>query len=316
MREDDEAPLKTLLEQAWLPYALCTLTMVFYAFSNAIGRGYYADLPPVAFSFWRVVAASAILLPFVWVQLRRRWPVVVEHWRSLTLAAVLQTGLGQVLFYWGLHTTTATNASLITAAQPVAVVTFAWLLLRERMTAVQGAGIAVAAAGVVVIVARGEPATLMGLDIVLGDLFAAIAVACWGLYAILIRRLTPVLTPFVMLEALAVLSVVTTFPLYIAELAWSPQVMRVDAETVAVIVGVAVFATILALSFMIYGIGRIGPARASAFNYLQSPFTAVVAAIFLGEVFELYHAAGLALTLTGVYFANRPDRIRLGRRRA
>ncbi|MSP50971.1 MAG: DMT family transporter [Alphaproteobacteria bacterium] len=289
----------------WMSYASLTATMVFYSISNVLSRVMRDDIPPAAFSFWRYLAAAVILAPFVARSLVVHRAIVARHWRALFAAATLQTTIGQTLFFLGLHTTTATNGALITAAQPAFVVLFARLLLRERISTLQSVGLIAAASGAIVIVARGSPAALLGLDIVIGDLFIVLAIAGWGLYAILIRNMAGALPPFVMFEVLAVFAVLGTLPLYLAEAAWGGQRLTVSGAAVGTLLYMAVFGSILALSFMISGINRIGAPRAAMFNYLQPPFTAIAAWLTIGETLAVYHGVGLGLILIGVFLANR-----------
>ena len=74
--------------------------------------------------------------------------------------------------------------------------------------------------------------------------------------------------------------------------------------TVVTVLYYAIFSSVLALSFLIFGIKRIGPNRASPFSYIVPVLTGVMAIAFLGETFEIYHAAGIVLVLGGVYLAS------------
>ena len=49
----------------------------------------------------------------------------------------------------------------------------------------------------------------------------------------------------------------------------------------------------------------VGPGRAGLFVNLVPIFGALLAVLILGELFAVYHAAGLALVLGGIWLAER-----------
>jgi drug/metabolite transporter (DMT)-like permease len=53
------------------------------------------------------------------------------------------------------------------------------------------------------------------------------------------------------------------------------------------------------------GVELIGPARAGLFVNLVPVFGALLAVVLVGEPFAVYHAAGLALVLGGIWLAER-----------
>ena len=164
----------------WLPYVLLVITMVIYAFAVIISRYVRDDIPPVGLTFWRFLVAFVILLPFVYRQCREQWLATRQMWRHIVAIAVIQTVIGQVLFYVGVQTTTATNAGLIIAVQPALVIFFAWLLLRDVMTRLQGLGLILAISGAAAIVMRGDFGVLRQLDFVIGDFWILISIVSWG----------------------------------------------------------------------------------------------------------------------------------------
>jgi len=68
---------------------------------------------------------------------------------------------------------------------------------------------------------------------------------------------------------------------------------------------VATINGIAALTLVNIGILHLGPARAGVFYYLIPVFGAVLAILLLGEVFQPFHALGMALVLLGVYLASQ-----------
>ena len=57
---------------------------------------------------------------------------------------------------------------------------------------------------------------------------------------------------------------------------------------------------ILQQIFFIQGVTLIGPGRAGVFVNLVPVFASIMAVIFLGETFELFHGISLGLVLGGI----------------
>ena len=76
-------------------------------------------------------------------------------------------------------------------------------------------------------------------------------------------------------------------------------------KSIAGLLYIAVFPALLAYLFWDIGVRAVGSARAGIFMYLMPVFGSILAMVFLGERFELYHAVGMGLIFAGVATATR-----------
>src|SRR3546814_459466 len=97
-------------------------------------------------------------------------------------------GVRRPSVYIAPDTTSATTIGFIYASSPILIVALARVFYGERVTLRQGLGILLSLAGVLAIVARGDPGVLTGLRFASGDLWAAAAMAAWAVYSILLRH--------------------------------------------------------------------------------------------------------------------------------
>lgn len=148
---------------------LLSATMFCYAANHVIGRAVHADLPPLGLSFWRWVCGALILLPFVITRLPVLLPRYREHWKILSWLGFLIVG-STTLILLGLNFTTATNTALINASQPTITALLSWIFLAEALRRVQWLGIALAFAGILSMIIRGDVQMLLSLDYNPGDL--------------------------------------------------------------------------------------------------------------------------------------------------
>src|SRR3546814_20144014 len=83
---------------------------------------------------------------------------------------------------------------LIQSAQPALILLIGALVMRDRTRARQIAGMAVSVAGVLLIIARGDPYALVTLRLNIGDAIIGVAAVLWALSSVLLRR-RPIVHP-------------------------------------------------------------------------------------------------------------------------
>ncbi len=286
------------------PYLLLTLTALFWAGNMVMGRGIRADVPPIALAFWRWVLALVLVLPFALPHLRTQWPKLRAGWRPLLILGVVGIGGYNTFAYLALQHTTATNATLLNSFIPIATIALAFVLLGKRLSRLEGAGVLVSLAGVILIVSRGSVDTLLGLSLNTGDLWMLAAVATWGLYTVGLQWRPEGVHPMLMLAALMIVGIVVLAPFY----AWEMAAGRSIALTTTAIGGIlyiAIFPGFLGYVFYNAGVAAVGPARGSLFIHLMPVFGTILAAVFLGERPYWYHFFGIGLVFAGIVLTTR-----------
>ena len=179
------------------------------------------------------------------------------------------------------------------------------MLLGERTRPVQGVGIAVALTGVLVVIGQGSLQRLLSLSFSPGDLVMVAAVASWGVFSVLLRRLSIPLSSLTFLTIQIALGTVLITPVYLVDVFLVSGGFTLSASTLPPLLYVAIFPGILAYAFWNHGVFAVGPARAAIFMYLVPVFASMLAWLFLGERLGWYHLAGGALILSGLYLTTR-----------
>lgn len=286
-----------------LPYLLLTLTALFWSGNFIVARAVHLDVPPMGLVFWRWFGALVIVLPFAWRPIKDDWPVIRRHWRIVLALAAIGVASFNTLVYLGLQTTTALNAVLLQSAIPICIFIFAYVIFRDTIRPIQVLGILLSLAGIVAIVARGDVSTIHSLAFNRGDLLVFAAVVLWAIYSVLLRK-RPALHPLSFLTVTIIISVVLLAPLYAWEIL-SGRVTHFDRTTVLAVGYIAIFPSVLAYLFYNRGVDLIGANRAGTFIHLMPLFGSIMAILFLGESFQLYHAVGIAAILGGLMLAAR-----------
>lgn len=284
------------------PYLLLVLTTLFWSGNFVLGRAVHQIFPPIALSFWRWAVALAILLPFVWRRVRQQWPLLLQHWKSLTLLSILGVANFNTLVYTGLQSTTATNAVLLMSATPVIIVALSFLLLRLPVTGKQILGIGASLLGVLVIITKGNLQTLLTQRFNHGDIWIMAAVLSWALYSVCLKWRPSGLHPLTLLATTMIIGVLVLAPLYGWDLSRGAA-FKINAVTVASIAYIAIFPSLLAYVFWNRAVAELGPNRTGQFLHLMPAFGAMLSFLLLDEQLYLFHLVGIGLIALGIYLA-------------
>jgi len=287
-----------------LTHAALTLTALLWSSNFVIGRAIHEAVTPATMNFLRWAIALMVLIPVTLVDLRRHRAVLLRHWRLVALLGLTGIAAFQTLCYLALQQTTALNTILLISIAPLTIVGLSWMMLGERISRVQGLGLATSLGGTAVLLLHGDPEVLVSLQFNTGDLWMLLAVALWTIYSVLLKRRPAEVPPLTLHVASVTAGTVWMLPLF----AW--ETMRGSSlptapEAWAAIAFVAVFSSAIAHALWVRGVASIGPNRASVFIHLMPLFGAVLAITFLGEELANYHAFGAALVLCGVALASR-----------
>lgn len=283
-------------------YLYLTLAALFWSGNFVVGRAVRGRIPPLGLAFWRWTAALVLLAILARRPLRAQWRALLGAWRVVVPLGILGVGNFNTLVYVGLQDTTATNALLLQSACPAFIVAISFALGLGRPAPRQLVGIAVSLAGVVAILSRGTPAALSSLAFARGDLYVLAAVLSWAIYTLLLARRPAGVDPLALLVALVAVGVLWIAPFYAVEVLRGGRVTP-DGVTLASVAYVAIFASVGAYVLWNEGVARVGASRAGPFLHLMPAFGSLLAIAFLGEAFRLYHLAGLALVLAGIFLA-------------
>jgi len=278
-------------------YVMLVLVMLFWSGNSVVARALRNDVPPFTLAFWRWAGALLIALPFCWRSIMADRAVIRAGWPMILLLGALGVGSFNAFFYSGLQYTTASNSLLIQAAIPALVLALDALIFRGRPRLVQIAGVLVAAAGVLAIILRGQPAALATLDFNHGDTLVLCAVCVWSLYTVMLRLKPPVRALTFLCLTVAV-GAAAMLPFSLVEL--QSRAVHLSAPVLAGVGYIVIFPSLLAYFLYNMSVETIGAADAGQVVNLQPLFGALLAALVLGEPLHGYHLAGMALILAGI----------------
>lgn len=281
---------------------LVNLATLAWATNMTLGRWLRNDIGPLT------LAASRFLLACVLytILLQRRPPeerrLGKDRWWLLAM------GLTGIVFfaptlYLGLRFTTTVNATLIQGLGPLITGLLAALLIREPMSRRQILGAVVGLTGVVVLISRGSLALWRTMEINVGDLLMVVAVALWGLYSVLGRK---IMRNRPALSATA-LSTYMGLPLLLLAAGWEVYTIgvKLSPQLLLAILYISIVPTVAGFLAWNEGVRRLGSSGAMVFYNTLPLYGALLGVLLLGESIGPAHLLGGALIIGGGLYAAR-----------
>ncbi len=192
-------------------------------------------------------------------------------------------------YFSSLRTIPAAITSILLYVYPVMVTLLARLVVAEPLTRMRLLSLALACAGVVMVVGP-APSGHLDLGGVLLGLASAVVYSTYILTGGVLLRGVPAL------YASAVITTVggASFLLFGAA---TSQLHGLDGAGWGIVAGTAVVPTLIAATMFLGGLVRVGPTRASIVSTLEPATTVVLAALVLGEDLSALRLVGGAVVL-------------------
>lgn len=280
--------------------ALATVALLF-SLNYIISKLAMNAFSPLAFAYLRVLG-SAIILNLL-QQEHGLTALTRVDWWHLVGYAILGVVLNQALFLGGLSLTSAHVAAILITAVPVFTLAAAMAIGRERATGAKIGGIALAAAGALLVVGgEGFEGTRKSLT---GDLLIIANSLAYALYLVLSKPMIIRISPRRFIARMFAIGAVLMLPLCAWSLLherWSSIPMRSWTALLLVIAGPTVAAYLLNA----WALRHTDSSLVATYTYVQPVITVVLAWAFLGETIRPMVLLAAVMIFAGVYVSGRP----------
>lgn len=211
-----------------------------------------------------------------------------------------------VCFFAGLERVPAARGALIMALNPVMTALGAWLVFGERMSRVRVLGIALAVAGVIVVITHGDLGALAHGALGLGELLLFGSVLGWTAYTLMGRAVLKGMSPLGATTWASLLGMIMLVACAVFERPWA-ALAALPPSGWGAIAYLGALGTVVAFLWFYDGVKGIGPARAAVFLSFVPVFGVAFAALVLGERILVSMIVGGAMVVGGVLLTNRPE---------
>jgi drug/metabolite transporter (DMT)-like permease len=275
---------------------------VLFSLNYIISKFGLHSFNPLTFAYLRVLA-SALILNLI-LHERNAAPLAKgDGWR-LAGFAILGVVINQSLFLAGLALTSAHVAAILITTIPVFALAAAIVVGRERATAAKIGGIALAAAGALVVVGgEGFGGTTKSL---IGDLLIVGNSLAYALYLVASKPAMARLSARRVIARMFAVASVVMLPIAAVPMMreqWSTIPPRAWIALALVVAG----PTVAAYLMNAWALKHADSSMVAAYTYLQPVFTVFLAAIFLNEQIRSIAILAAAMIFAGVYISGKPS---------
>ena len=270
------------------------------------------DVTPITVVWLRFGMGVVILGIAVIARKEFAWPARNE-WAYFALLGLLGITWHQWLQSTGLVTAQASTTAWIVATTPIFMALLGWLVLKEKLTVVQTAGIGLAAVGVLVVVSNGNLTSIFsGKFGTPGDYLIMLSAPNWAVFSTLSRR------GLQKHPAARMMLYVMTFGWLFSSIGFFAgghfsQIPKLSAGGWIGVSFLGIFCSGLAYIAWYDGLQAIAASQVGAFLYLEPLVAVVVAGVILSEPITWVSLTGGGVILLGVYLVNRPQKADLRR---
>ena len=258
-----------------------------------------SEAGPVATAFWRIFIA----LPFLWAWSlagsRARHAASYRAQRRLLIVAGAFFAADLSVWHWSILLTSIANSTLLVNLAPVFVALTAWLWLRESVNRKFMGGLALAVAGMCVLIGGDFAVTSKA---VLGDALALVTAMFYAGYQITVTRLRSSIATSALMAWTGLVSAALLLPV---ALLMHEQLLPVSSGGWLTLAALALISQVAGQSLIAYAMAHL-PTTFSSVGLLMQPVAAAIFAwAWLGESVSLVQMAGGATVLLGIAFVHR-----------
>jgi drug/metabolite transporter (DMT)-like permease len=258
-----------------------------------------AGVGPTAAAFWRV----ALAVPVLWIVYRlKRGPQVRRYsgkW-PLLLGAGLAFAGDLAFWHKSIQLTSVANATLLANLASIFVTLAAWIFLRQRPTRLFLAALALALAGVALLVHASLGFSATGLA---GDAMGVVTATFYAGYLLAVKALRD--RGEATLHLMAVTTTLTALLLLPVALATGEAFFPRTLEGWLILAGLALVSHAAGQGLIAYALAHLPAAFSSVSLLFQPVMAAAFAWVLLSEPLVPLQIAGGLIVLVGIYLARR-----------
>ena len=262
------------------------------------------EIPPLTLNTFRWISVWLILIPFTYKEIYNNLAYIKKNFFVISFMGVITISTFNSVVYFALNYTQVINAVLVLAIIPAVTIVLSSLMKIEKTNVFQIFGLILSIIGVGSIISNGDIQRVMSLSFNNGDLWMLVCVLSWALYSTLLKKNKLKLSQFSLIQIMVSVGVLFLIPQYFYEQSIGLEV-NLNKAFFLILFYVVVFPALAAYYCWQKGVEIIGPNRATMFIQLMPLFSAVMAIMIFNEKFELYHFAGAAFIVSGIYLSNK-----------
>jgi drug/metabolite transporter (DMT)-like permease len=280
------------------------ISMIFWSFSFIWFKKANEIFHPITIVFVRLV--FSVILLTTYLVITKNFMKISKKDRKLFLMLAMFEPFSYFLGEsFGLTYVSATVCSVFISTIPVFATIGAWLIFKERLKAVNYAGIIISFIGVIVFILNSDGSlsfNIKGLGLLFLAVFSAVG------YNLTLSRLVGAYSPVYIVNVQNVIGAILFLPLFLIldfrHFINTPFTFNMFKP----IIELAIFASCSAFILFAYSVKNMGITKANVFSNCIPVFTAIFSFIILGEKLTVQNLTGMTIVIAGLFMSQMNGR--------
>jgi drug/metabolite transporter (DMT)-like permease len=287
------------VKSAGRTYGAIILSMIFWSFSFIWFKVANQAFRPITIVFIRLVFAVILLSLFLF--LTKSFVKIRKEDRKLfAMLAIFEPFFYFLGESFGLTYISATVGSVLISTIPVVATIGAIVIFKERLKAINYAGIIISFIGVLVFIVNRNGTLSFNVR---GLVLLMVAVLSASGYNLTLSRLVGRYSPVFIVNVQNIIGALLFLPLFIIFDSRHFINTPFSFSNFVPIIELAVFASCGAFILFAYSVGNMGITKANVFSNCIPVFTALFSFILMGEKLTLQNVVGMAIVITGLFLS-------------
>ncbi len=273
--------------------------MIFWSFSFIWFKIANETYQPLTIVFIRLVIAVILVSFYLWLT-KGFMKIKKEDRKLFLLLAVMEPFLYFLGESYGLTYVSATVGSVIISTIPVIATVGAWLIFRERLKAINYAGIILSFIGVVIFLINKDGSlsfNMRGLALLFLAVFSAVG------YNLTLSRLVGTYSPVFIVLVQNIIGTVLFLPVFLITGLGNFLNTPFIFKSFLPVLELSVFASCGAFILFAYSVRYMGITKANVFTNFIPVFTALFAFVLLGDKLSVQNITGMLVVIAGIFMS-------------
>jgi drug/metabolite transporter (DMT)-like permease len=280
------------------------LAMIFWSFSFIWFKIANETFSPITIIFLRLVFALILLTSYLFI--KKKFVKIRKEDRKLFLMlAVFEPFLYFLGESFGLTYVSATVGSVLISTIPVVATIGAWIIFKERLKAINYAGILISFLGIIIFVLNKNGALTFNIK---GLCLLALAVFSASGYNLTLSRLVGNYGPVFIVYVQSIIGAILFLPVFLIFNLKDFINTPFTLSSFVPIIELSVFASCGAFILFAFSVRNMGITRANVFTYFIPIFTALFSFFILGDKLTVQNIIGMIIVVSGLIMSQMDGR--------
>jgi drug/metabolite transporter (DMT)-like permease len=285
-------------------YGAVVLAMIFWSFSFIWFKIANKTFHPITIVFIRLFF-SVILMTIFLIITRNYMKIKKGDWKLFLTLAVFEPFFYFLGESFGLTYVSATVCSVLISTIPVFATIGAWLIFKEKLKAINYAGIIISFIGVLVFILNSDGKIsfdIKGLGLLLLAVLSAVG------YNLTLSLLVENYSPVYIVNVQNLIGAVLFLPLFLILDFKSFISTPFTFNMFKPIIELSIFASCGAFILFAWSVRNMGITKANVFSNCIPVFTALISFILMGEKLTIQNISGMIIVIAGLFMSQMNGR--------